>query len=851
MYSGTRLSHAWGHRSDDPKDHGVFAFFFLRFKYGPPIIVLAGVALLAIGAGVTHHLATGIVGAVLVVIGAAGGAARKRRGAAAGSPVDAPRVMGRPAGSAGGPRADGKADAEPTSRWAGFARWCFRHRKLVLLLWLVALVLAAGIAKHVGSTYSTNFSFPSTDSGTASNIVSANFPSQAGDSDQIVVQAKTGTLATPQVEAAVNTMLVKVGKLDFVTAVSSPYRTGLVSKDGTIGLATVQLDAQAQNISTAQAQRLIQAAQAVDPRLLNVQLGGDAVENGETTSSSRGFIVGALLALIVLFFAFRWSFLSAILPLLTAVVAIGIGTSLIAILSHAFSVPQFASQLAELISLGVGVDYALFIMNRHRRELLAGRSPEQAAVRALDTSGRAVGVAGLTVCIALLGMLALGLTFLYGVSLGAAFVVLLTMLSSLTLLPAMLGFYGGKALGRRDRRALHGAAAQGPAAPAEGRFWSWWALVVERRPAILSVASVAIIVVIALPFFGIRLGLADSGEDPPASTTRLAYDLLAQGFGPGFNGPLEIVGAINGPGDLARFDGFVADLQHTSGVARVLRTQTSPNGKAAVAVVYPGYSPQAPQTTALVDHIRSEVPKATAGTSLAIHVGGETAAGIDFSDVLAGKIPLFLVVIVVLAFLLLVLVFRSLLVPLMASAMNILSIGAALGATVAAFQYGWLRPVLGFAEAGPIEVYLPLLMFAILFGLSMDYEVFLVSRMHEEWIATGDNRRAVTRGQADTGRVITAAGLIMILVYLAASFINKSLVIEEVGIGFAVAIIIDAFVVRTVLVPSLMHLFGRRNWWIPARLDRWLPTIHIEGEPATGEPLPGASTTAAARPELP
>ena len=534
--------------------------------------------------------------------------------------------------------------------------------------------------------------------------------------------------------------------------------------------------------------------------------------------------------MIVLFFAFRRSLLSAILPLLCALVAIGIGTSLIGILSHAFSIPQLASQLAELIALGVGVDYALFIMNRHRRELLAGRSPQEAAVRAIDTSGRAVGIAGLTVCVSLLGMLALGLTFLYGVSLGAAFVVLLTMFSSLTLLPAMLGFYGDKALGRRDRRALHGASAREQTNAAEGRFWTWWAQVVERRSAILSVASVAVIVVIAVPFFSIRLGLSDSGEDPPASTTRLAYDLLAEGFGPGFNGPLEVVGAINGPGDLGRFDTFVTSLQHASGVARVLPTETSSNGKAAVAIVYPDYSSQAPQTTTLVNHIRSEIPKATTGTSLAIHVGGETAAGIDFSNVLAGKILLFLVVIVVLAFLLLAVVFRSLLVPLMASAMNVLSIGAALGAVTADFQWGWLKPVLGFAEAGPIEVYLPLLMFAILFGLSMDYEVFLVSRMHEEWTATRDNRRAVTIGQAETGRVITAAGLIMILVYLAAGLINKALTIEEVGIGFAVAIVIDAFVVRTVLVPSLMHLFGRGNWWLPAWLDRWLPTVHIDSD---------------------
>jgi len=713
-------------------------------------------------------------------------------------------------------------------------RFCFRRRKLVLVAWLLALVLVTGIARSVGSTYSNNFSFPSTDSSQALAIVQANFPSQSGDSDQIVVQSKAGTLANPAVAAEVNGMLDRVGRLHFVTGVNSPYRSGLISKDGTIGLATVQLDAQPQNVSTSEAQQLIRTAQAVNPRLLNVQLGGAAVQNGEKFGGgSADFLVGALLALVVLFFAFRRSLLSALLPLLSALVAIGIGTSLIGILSHAFSVPQFATQLAELISLGVGVDYALFIVNRHRRELLAGRTPEEAVLRALNTSGRAVAVAGLTVCVALLGMFALALTFLYGVSLGAAFVVLLTMLSSLTLLPAMLGFYGYKAISRSDRRALFGDGSgvpQGRAATDRGAspFWTWWSAIVERRNAALGIFSLAAIVVVALPFFSMRLGLADSGEDPSGSTTRMAYALLAEGFGPGFNGPLQVVGKITSPSDLTRFDEFAGGLQHTAGVARVLPTRVSPNDKAAVAFVYPDYSPQASQTTALVDQIRADVPKATAGTSLAIHVGGETAGGIDFSNVLAGKLPLFIVVIVILAFLLLMAVFRSLVVPLMASVMNILSIGAALGAITAAFQFGWLKPVLGFAEAGPIEVYLPVMMFAVLFGLSMDYEVFLVSRMHEEWVTSGDNRRAVTRGQAETGRVITAAGLIMILVFLSFSLINNALVIQEFGIGFAVAIVIDAFVVRTVLVPSLMHVFGARNWWLPSWLHHRLPTLHIE-----------------------
>jgi RND superfamily putative drug exporter len=583
-----------------------------------------------------------------------------------------------------------------------------------------------------------------------------------------------------------------------------------------------------------------------------VQLGGAAVSRGENQGGgSADFIGGAVLALIVLYFAFRRSIPAALLPLISAVVAIGVGVSLIGLLSHGVTMPEFATQLAELISLGVGIDYALFIVNRHRRELLAGHSPEEAVVRALNTSGRAVLVAGSTVCIALLGMFALRLSFLYGVALGSALVVALTMLASLTLLPAMLGFYGLKVLGRRERRSLEPAGAVtslGQDRVAVSGFWVRWSEYVESHSVILSVVALAVIVIVALPFFHMRLGIADSGEDPSSTTTRHAYDLLATGFGPGFNGPLQVVGAVNGPADVARYDAFVSRLGEQPGVAKVLPTRTSPNGKALVTIVYPAYSPQAPQTTTLVNHIRSEVSSATAGSTLDIHVGGLTAGGIDFSKVLTSKMPLFITVVVILAFLLLAAVFRSLLVPLTASVMNLLSIGAALGAMVAAFQYGWAQPLLGFAKAGPIEVYLPVMVFAVLFGLSMDYEVFLVSRMHEEWVVSRDNHRAVTKGLSETGRVITAAALIMIFVFLSFTLLGNALVIQEFGIGFAAAIVIDAFAVRTVLVPSLMHVFGNANWWIPKWLDRILPKFHIEAEEVgPAEPTPEPAGAGAAR----
>ena len=509
--------------------------------------------------------------------------------------------------------------------------------------------------------------------------------------------------------------------------------------------------------------------------------------------------------------------------------AIGVGTSIVGLLTHTFAVPQFGPILATLVGLGVGVDYALFIVSRHRAGLLAGRTPEESVVTALNTSGRAVFFAGIIICIALLGMFALQISFLYGVAVSAAFVVALTMLASLTLLPAMLGFYGMKALRRGERRRLE---SEGPRVEREQGFWWRWARGLEGRALMLSIVAMAVIVVLALPFFSIRLGLTDAGNDAPSSTTRQAYDLLARAFGPGFNGPLQVVGEINSPADRAHLAAYVESLRDLPGVAAVVPPRASPNGKAEVAIVYPTTAPQAAETTELLHRLRAAVPAAEAGSTLNIHIGGVTAIQEDFSHVLAQKMPQFVGVVVILAFLLLMVIFRSLLVPLVASVMNLLSIGAALGVMTAAFQWGWGKPLLGFTRAGPIEVFLPVLMFAILFGLSMDYEVFLVSRMHEEWVRTGDAQRSVTVGQAETGRVITAAALIMILVFL--SFIlGGQIVIKEVGLGFSAAIFVDAFVIRTVLVPSLMHVLGRSNWWLPKWLDRILPRLHVEPEDIT------------------
>ena len=699
-------------------------------------------------------------------------------------------------------------------------------------MWLIALIGFFAIGRLTGSAYQNSSSLPGTDSAKALQVLTANFPARAGDSDQIVVQARQGTLRAAAAEAAVTSMLAQVAKLPHVRSVTSPYSPGgQISRDGTIGLATVTLDAQADSIPASAVKTLVSTAQSAESSLLNVQLGGAAIET--ITSASADYtsvLLGIVLALVVLFFAFRRSVLAALLPLISALVAIEVGTSIVNILTHALTVASWVPELAVLVALGVGVDYALFIVSRHRNGLLAGQTPEDAAVTALNTSGRAVLLAGLTVCAALLGLFALQLGYLYGVAVTVTLVVGLTMVASLTLLPAMLGFLGLKVLRRAERRTL---AQYGRQVEQAGGFWLRWAEGLGRRPQIPAVLALAVIGVLAIPFLGMRAGLPDASTDPPSSTTHQAYRLLAKGFGPGFNGPLVLVGQVNSPADQARFAAFTAAARSQPGVVAVAPAQLSPDGKAETAEVFPATGPQESATTTLLDRLRASVPRAEAGSTLAIHIGGTTAANEDFSQVLSSKLAQFVAVVVGLAFLLLAVVFRSLLIPLVASIMNLLSFGVALGVMTAAFQFGWGKPALGFSQAGPITAWLPAIMFAILFGLSTDYEVFLVSRMHEEWTLTGDNKRAVIRGQAETGRVITAASLIMILVF-GAFILGGQMSIMQGGLGFAAAIFADAYIIRTVLVPSVMHMLGRANWWLPAWLDRILPRLHAEppGMPA-------------------
>ena len=651
-------------------------------------------------------------------------------------------------------------------------------------------------------------------------------------------------------QSAVTAALAKVATVPGIESVASPYASSgaaQISRDGTIAFARVSWDKPSTQVTTADAGKLIAAAESADGPDVRISLGGPSVETSERPSIGISVVVAVVAALVILLIVFGGALLSSLLPLVTAGLALVIATSLIGLLSHAFDVASVSSELAVLIGLGVGVDYGLFIISRHRSAVKDGLSCSDAAALAVRTSGRTVLLAGLTVCIALLGQFALGVKFLYGPSLGGASAVALTMAASLTFLPAMLGFLGPRVLSRRERAAL---AAGHPASTDATGFWLRWARVVQARKALVAVGALAAVVVIALPIPGLRLGTSDASTDPAGSTTHQAYTALARGFGPGFNGPLELVAQAGTPADATAFGDLLATAARTPGVASVTPAQTSPNGKVLLATVYPSTSPQASATITLVDNLRDTlIPRASRGTSLAVHVGGVTATNIDFSHVLTGKLPVFIAIVVLLAFLLLMTVFRSLLIPLTAAVMNLLSVGAALGALNAVFNWGWGSSVLRLSGTGPIDAFIPVLLFSVLFGLSMDYEVYLVSRIQEEWHrlhhtpdtdlgalagrAARRNHRAVTTGQAKSGEIIAAAASIMILVF-GSFLLGGQRVLQEFGFGFGFAVLVDALVIRSLLVPALMHLTGPANWALPAWLDRILPRVAVEAtEPAT------------------
>jgi RND superfamily putative drug exporter len=658
------------------------------------------------------------------------------------------------------------------------ARWCVTHRLVVIGIWLLVLVGTLFGSSVTGSNYAQSTSLSGTPSAAASALLQKAAPAQSGDTEQIVFQVKSGTTADPAVRTQITTMLGKVSKMPYVATVTSPYSpvgAGQVSAGKTIAFATVSFSKDANGIPANEATNFVNAARAPNSASVQVDVVGD-VASSTNPSSSPGTLIGVAAALVVLLLFFG-AILPALLPLLATAVALISGLSVVNILSNSVSMASFTSQLCILIGLGVGIDYSLFILTRTRNGLRRGLSVQEAVTTAGGTAGRAVLFAGITVCIALLGILTVGVATLSGAAIAAAIAVAFPVMGALTLLPAMLDLTGKRLLTRRQRRAL----ARGETDFDEAsRGWKRWSSLVQRNRLVFVIASLGIMVALGVPYLSMRQGTADYSVDPTITTTTTyrGYEMLVHGFGPGFSGPLQLVAALPGPADKAAFGTVVSAASHTPGVVAATQPEFFPAGPGhpavAVAEVYPSGSPQDQSTVNLIGNLRGTViPTALHGQQLQVLVGGATAVGIDVAGQLSSKLPLFVGMVVVLSFLLLMIVFRSLAIPATAAVMNLLSAAAAFGVITAVFQWGWMKSLVGVTNTGPVSPFIPILMFAVLFGLTTDYQVFLVSRIQEEWIRRRDNTAAVRCGQAVTGRIITAAAAIMTVVFFAFTFTTE------------------------------------------------------------------------------
>jgi RND superfamily putative drug exporter len=702
------------------------------------------------------------------------------------------------------------------------ARTSFRHRRAVVAVWVLVFLSAMFGASALKGDYANQGSLPGTDSQAAYDILARDFPQRHGDEGQLVFRDVTEN------RPAIDGFLADVADIRGVMSVQ-PLR---VSDGDRIAVAPITIAAGSDADPKATANKIKDRAEELRGQGVGVELGGPWFADSEMPASE---VVGIIAAIVILLVAFG-SLIAMGLPIVTALVGIVISLAGVGLAANVFTTPEFAPQVAAMIGIGVGIDYALFIVTRYRAALQRSGSPEAAVIEAMNTSGRAVVFAGVTVMLSVLGMFLMGLSFLHGLAVGTSLAVVLAVLAAITLLPALLGFVGFNIdkfhVGRRRSAGKETIAHR-------------WARVVQRRPIIIAVASLTVLLVVVSPLLSLHLGAADASNDPKGSTTHQAYDLLAKGFGRGTNGPILVVAEMTTTRSAAALPALVDDLRATPGVASVTDMRPDRGGTAAMATLYPTTGPQDVATEALVHHLRDDVvPRAAAGTGAVVHLGGQTAGAIDFADVMSDRLPIFFGAVLTLSFLLLLFVFRSVLVPLKAVLMNLLSIGAAYGVVVAIFQWGWGADVFG-VSAGPIEAWVPMMLFAIVFGLSMDYEVFLLSAIREQYDRTGDNATAVAEGLATTARVITAAALIMVFVF--GSFVVSDVrALKLIGLGLAVAVAIDASIVRVVLVPATMELLGDANWWLPRWLDRILPHVHIE---PTTEPADESSDEAPA--ELP
>ncbi len=714
------------------------------------------------------------------------------------------------------------------------------------------LVALLGMSSAFAGEYRTNFELPGSESQAAIDLLKdRGVAERTGFSGQIVFKADQG-VNDAAVRRTMEDLFGRVGAALEGDQIVSPYATESayqIAKGGKVAYAELNLSDRRQEQYLADGRMVKALAKDVKLEGLRLELGGDIFAESPQFSSEA---IGLFAAIVILLIAFG-SLLAMGLPIVTALFGIGTGFALIGLVTRVLAVPDFTSQVAAMIGIGVGIDYALIIVTRYRQGLHDGLEPRDAVILSVDTSGRAVVFAGLTVVISLLGMFMMNLDFIRSVAVGASLAVLMTMLAATTLLPAFLGFVGrnidrlrlpdvtGLILRRADRTRPIGGAP--PESDVRSSFWYRWSRVIQAHPWPALITSTTFLVVLAIPVFSLRLGFSDAGNRAETDTTRRAYDLLSEGFGPGFNAPLLLV--VNNAGralNPATVEKIAAAARQTDGVASVAEPAIIANANLALIYVFPASAPQDRETTRLVHLLRKEtLPPAVAGSSVKVYTGGYAPIVADFSDYTAGRLPVFFGAVLLLSFLLLLSVFHSIVVPLKAVIMNMLSIGASFGAMVAVFQWGVGASLIGIGKEGPVEAWAPMMLFAIVFGLSMDYEVFLLTRVREEYDRSGDNGSAVADGLAATGRVISAAAAIMVCVF-GSFMLGEERAIKLLGFGLSSAVLIDATVVRLVLVPAAMELMGKANWWAPSWLVRYLPNIRVDTvERGVPEAAPGGS----------
>ena len=716
------------------------------------------------------------------------------------------------------PSAHGKRGA-----LTALARACAFHPLRTIAVWATALVAIVLTANMFGGALVNEFAIPGSESQSAVDLLEEKFPERAGDSAQIVFASEDGTLADESAKADIAAASAAALEVPGVTGVGDPYagKGGGISEDGTIGFVDVQFEQPAAEIDDAVVEQLEDDVRdAVGDTDLQVELGGtvmDSVQPESHTSEILGLLAAMLVLLVVLGSAMAMS-----IPITTALISVGLGMSLLTIAARFTDFNEVTPILAVMIGLGVGIDYALFIVTRFRQALADGETPKQASVTATSTAGRAVLFAGATVAVSISGLAVVGIPFVTKLGLGAAMTVVGAVLTAVTLLPAILALVGH----RIDWGRLPGARKRAAKSDESANVFQRWARFVTRHPKTLALASLSVIVLMALPAMDQRLGTADAGTNPQDTTTRKAYDLLAEGFGPGFNGPLLV--AVDQSADPQATEKVASAIAQDPGVATVVTPMVNEAGDTSQIPVILTSSPQSEETADTLHRLRDDViPRALDGSSAEAYVGGATASYEDIASQIDSRMAWFLLYIVGITALILTMAFRSIVIAVKAALTTMLSAAAAFGALTAVFEWGWFGSAIGLDVTGPTESFIPMLVLSILFGLSMDYEVFLVSRIREEYVRTDDARAAVRTGVGAIGKVIVAAGIIMGVVFWA-FVLGDDRTVKAFGVGLGVAILVDALIVRMVLVPAVMHLLGRKAWYIPRWLDRALPALTIE-----------------------